>query len=82
MQFRRPGNCVWEIVSFDTYAFPVNSVLPDPAINPPTVVPDLEPFPLDGLYQVQILEPIYLAQDDVADLQVLHFDRDDGAELP
>ncbi len=69
------------VPSFDSYTLAVNPGLPDPAVDPPAVVPDLEPFPLDRFYQVQILAPIDLAQDNVASLQVFDFDRDNRAEL-
>src|SRR5207248_2012838 len=47
-----------------------------PPVDPPAVVADLEPLPLDRLDQVQVLPAVHLAQHDVADPQRLGVDRD------
>ena len=65
--------------SFDSYTLAVNPVLPDPAIDAPAVVPNLESLALNGSYQVQILGAVHLTQDNVANLQVRDFDRDNRA---
>ena len=58
-----------------------NSVFANPPVNPTPVVPNLEPFRLDGFYEVQILKTVHLAQDNVANPQVLGFDWNNRAEL-
>ena len=66
---------------FDANAAAKDSVQADPTIDSSAVIPDLEPFPLDGLYKVQVLEAIHLAENNIANLQILDLDRNDRAEL-
>jgi hypothetical protein len=61
--------------------FSVHAVLSDPTVNPAAVVPNLKSSSLDGLYQVQVLKAVHLAQDNVADLQVFDVCRGNRAEL-
>ena len=58
--------------SLNSYAFPVCSVVANPAVDSAAVVPNLEAFPLNGLNQMQVLEAVHLAQNDIADVQVLY----------
>jgi len=54
--------------SLDPGAFAEDAVLTDPAVDPATVVPDLEAVPLDRLHQMQVVLAVHLAQHDVAQL--------------
>ena len=49
------------VKSLNSHAFPVNSILTNPTIDPTAVVPNLETFSLDGLDQMEVLEPVYFA---------------------
>ncbi len=53
-----------------------------PAVDPTSVVADLESFALLGLDQVEVLTTVHLAQHDVANIErVVVIDWFDGAEL-
>jgi hypothetical protein len=67
--------------SLNSYAFSVDPVLANPAVDSPTVVPNLEAFPLNSLDQMQVLGSVHLAQDDVADVHILYVGWDHRAKL-
>src|SRR5262249_49802809 len=48
-----------------------DAVLADPAVDPATVVPELEAFPLACLHQMQVLPAIHLGVQEFADARPL-----------
>ena len=67
--------------SLDSNTLPVNPIFADPTVDPASVVTDLESLSLNRLYQVQILKSIHLAQNNVADLEILGFGWNHRAKL-
>ncbi len=54
---------------------------PDPSVDEPSVVPDLETTLLNCLDDMEILRPFDLTENNVADLQCLAMDRFNRTEL-
>ena len=52
--------------SLDSNTAPVDRVCGDPSVDAASIISDLEPRALDRFDQVQVLRPVYLAEDDIA----------------
>jgi hypothetical protein len=52
---------------------------PNPTVDEPTVVANLEPAILDCLHEVQVLAALHLAKDDVTDDERPRIGGSDGA---
>jgi hypothetical protein len=57
--------------SLDSDALSVNAVRTDPTVDVAPIVPDLEAVTLPGFNQVDVLKPLYLAQNNVTDLNLV-----------
>src|SRR5262245_40899184 len=68
--------------SLDPGTFAEDAVRADPAVDPATVVPNLEASSLDRLHQMQVLLAVHLAQHDVADLEGRRDHRLERTQLP
>jgi hypothetical protein len=66
----------------DPHALSVNSIFANPTVNPATVIADLETLSLNRFDQVQVLETVHFAQDDIANFQLFNPDWDNCTKLP
>lgn len=65
--------------SFNSDTLSVDAIRTDPTVDAPAIVANLESVALPGLDEVNILVPVNLAQDDVANLKIVRSCRHNGA---
>ena len=59
-----------------------NRIRPDPSIDMPTIIPNLEPAILDRLDEMQVFGAADFAEYDIAGAKFMRFHGLDGAKLP
>jgi hypothetical protein len=70
-----------QVLSFNANAFAIDAVRGNPAVDASAIVPNLKTVALTGFNQMDVMETVYLAQDDISNLKLVEIDRRHRAQL-